>query len=169
MNDLDQNIDYTFEADFHDNVINSNAFLNVKVIIRPPNTITDIFAKDTDTFNYLPFNSNHPRHTVRNIPWCLARIIRGIVSDPELVSVRMQEMKARLRLVGYPVKLINASIKWAMDIPREDILNPKPKNDTENNKEPIYFVSTYNPTLKDPKIEIRRAIDTYNTNEKAED
>ena len=56
-----------------------------------------------------------------------------------------------------------------MDIPREDILNPKPKNDTENSKEPIYFVSTYNPTLKDPKIEIRRAIDTYNTNEKTED
>ena len=157
-----------FEVDFHDNV-NSKAFLNVKVIIRPPNTITDIFAKDTDTFNYLTFNSNHPRHTVRNIPCCLAKIIRGIVSDPVVVSVCMQQMKARLRLVGYPVKLLKASIKWAMNIPREDILSPKPKNDTENSKESIYFVSTYNPTLKDPKIEIRRAIDTYNTNEKAED
>ena len=80
MNKIDPKILYLFEKSCS-NVNNASPYMDVKIIIEGNNTHTDIYTKNTDTFNYVPFNSCHPRHTIRNIPFVLARRIRGIVSD----------------------------------------------------------------------------------------
>lgn len=67
MNSIDPKIVYEFERS-SDNNDNALPFLDVRVIIAGNSTQTDIYAKNTDTFNYVPFNSCHPRHTIRNIP-----------------------------------------------------------------------------------------------------
>ena len=163
MNSIDPNIKYEFESSL-DNDNNSIAFLDVLVIIKDNQTITDLYSKKTDTFNYVPFNSSHPRHTLRNIPFSLARRIRGIVSDPNLQSARMEEMKRRLIQKKYPGRLINEAIRRACNLSRGNIINPPPKTTSDDTGE-IYFVSTYNPVVKDPIVEIRNAVNVYNASQ----
>ena len=161
MNSIDPLINYEFESSA-DNEDNSIPFLDVCIILRGTQTITDVFAKKTDTFNYVPFSSSHPRHTIRNIPFSLARRIRGIVSDPSILAARFGEMKKRLLHKKYPLRLINEAIRCAQSLSRDSLINPPPKikpNETNN----IFFVSTYNPTIKDPIGDIRRSVEIYNS------
>ena len=88
LNSIDDNIKYELQVS-NKNLKNESPFLDVRIIIKDGTTLTDIYSKDTDTFNYLPFNSCHPRHITRNIPFVLARRIRGIVSDNDLVLLRI--------------------------------------------------------------------------------
>ena len=58
---------------------------------------TDIFYKETDTHQYLSFNSCHPKHTKQNIPYFLARRIFSILSKPEREDfLKSQEYSTKL-------------------------------------------------------------------------
>ena len=61
MGSIDPKIKYEFERSC-DNEQNSLPFLDVRVTIAGETTVTDIFAKETDTFNYVPFNSPQAHH-----------------------------------------------------------------------------------------------------------
>ena len=163
MNSIDNNIHYDYQTSIEDPK-NSSPYLDVRTIIKDCMVKTDIYAKKTDTFNYLPFNSCHPRHTIRNIVFVLARRIRGIVSDPILLPLRMTEMEERLTKKRYPKGLIKEGIRKAMLIDRKDILAEKIKVDNEvpKSSQPTYFVSTYNPLIEDPMKQIRPATEIYN-------
>ena len=91
----------------------------------------------------------------------LARRIRGIVSDPSLIPLRMEEMKERLRSKGYPKELIEESIRKAMALERQSIIVEKPKN-AENCQESTFFVSTFNPLIQNPLKQIRNTTDNFN-------
>ena len=166
MNSIDHNINYEYESS-QDSEDNSIAFLDVRVIIKDECVITDLYSKRTDTFNYVPFNSSHPRHTLRNIPFSLARRVQGIVSDPSLVSIRMEEMKQRLKKKKYPIKLIDEAIQVARQIPRNQLINPPPKVQ-QTNPGDIFFVTTYNTSVEDPIKPIQRAVDIYNSSQQDE-
>ena len=164
MNSIDPNIRYEFVVSLNtDN--NSLPYLDVRVIITEGKVITDIFSKATDTYNYVPFNSAHPRHVIRNVPYSLARRIRGIVSDDELLPIRMGEMTRRLKNKKYPSKLIQDAINKSMAIPREEIIKPPDKitsdNETNSNKS-VYFVSTFDPNVKHPKLKFEKFVDDFN-------
>ena len=163
MNSIDNRINYDFESSL-DTDDNSGAYLNARVIIRGQTTVTDLYTKRTDTFNYVPFNSSHPRHTLRNIPFSLARLVRGIVSDPVLLQIRMDEMKGRLKAKKYPSRLIDEGIRVALGMSREEILNPTQRPEDQA-KTDIFFVSTYNPTIDQPMNEIRPIVDAYNASQ----
>ena len=63
LNSLDDSIKLTAETSCEE-----LPFLDV--MIRKDNThlTTDIYYKPTDSFQYLPYTSSHPRHTKNNIP-----------------------------------------------------------------------------------------------------
>ena len=165
MNDIDAKIQYTFESST-DSIDNSVAYLDCRVIISQNGTIdTDIYAKKTDTFNYLPFNSAHPRHVMRNIPYSLARRIRGIVSKEELIPIRMKEMADRLTVKKYPKKLIDDAINRAMNTTRDSILYPN--SNANGNIQPqsgksAYCVSTFNAKFQHPGKSIQPYVDLFN-------
>ena len=73
---LDDNLKFIFDPISH-----SADFLYITITTCQGRLSTDIFHKDTDTSNYVPYKSNHPRHTKNNIPYCLDRRICGIVSE----------------------------------------------------------------------------------------
>ena len=107
----------------------------------------------------------YPRHVVRNIPYSLARRIRGIVSDDKLLPIRMKEMTIRLKNKKYPNKLIQDAIQKAMAIPRKDIINPPDKNtpdNTNNKNKSVYFVSTFDPSINHPKLKLKNAVNNFN-------
>ena len=64
------------------------------------------YYKPADTHNYVPFNSTHPKHTLKNIPYNLARQLCTIVDSEETLQVRMKKLQEALTHLGYPQILI---------------------------------------------------------------
>ena len=108
--------------------------------------VTDIFHKATDTRRYLPYNSCHPGHTRRNIPYSLARRVAMIVSDKWMRDTRLKELRNDLIKCNYPKNLIEDAILKFRDTDSETLRIP-------SNKEPeklLTFVNTFNPA--NPKM-----------------
>jgi hypothetical protein len=85
-------------------------FLDVSVHIYNSTLITDIYFKETNSFNYTHFYSQVPSHVKRNIPYILAKRIKEIVSDSERQLYRLNELKNKLLDLKYPLKLISDAI-----------------------------------------------------------
>ena len=125
LNNMDESIKFTMDA--------SNEhipFLDVLVKIKTDrldsrifHIATDIYHKETDTFDYFPFHSCGPNHIARNIPYNLARRIAMIVSDKHVRDIRLNELKPRLLAKKYPINLIEDSIRKAKTDDREILLN----------------------------------------------
>lgn len=162
MNRIDSNILFTFECSTESTLPNmATPFLDVQVWVKDGKIHTDIYSKDTDTYNYLPFNSCHPRHCARNIPYCLARRIKGIVSDEDLIQDRMEEMKKRLLGKQYPPEIIEDGINKANQISRESIIQGNASKSVDNDA-PLYYVSTHNPTVNNNFSSIKSLISGFN-------
>ena len=150
-------------------IYNTLPFLDVMLSIKNNELHPDIYAKDTDTFNYLPFSSSHPRHVTRNIPFTLAKRIRGIVSEEITAKKRIEQMRSRLLIKKYPKRVINMGIKKAFKLSREEIVDPS-KDCTSNNNElninSIYFVSTFNERSVLPTMAIKNAVSHFNNHSK---
>ena len=104
------------------------------------------FYKNTDSHSYLPFHSNHPRHTKNNIPGTLARTICTIVEDKHLRKYRLNELKLWLLRKQYPLDLINSQFSKFSNLNCSDLR----KNVTKEKDNLLVFVTTHNP--KNPHI-----------------
>ena len=100
----------------------------------------DIYNKPTDSKRYVPFTSEYPRSCLRNIPFCLARLICAIVDEEETKLKRLSELKTSLRKQKYPIALIKNSIKRVLQVPLNKLRKPKEKG----REEIIPFLSTHN-------------------------
>ena len=106
---------------------------------------TDIFYKETDSKKYLNFYSCHPKHTKVNISFNLAKRIKTIVSDDNLLQTRIHELKKSLIERGYQKSIIKNGIKKAMLIPRNSLLTPK----IIEKQNIVPYISTNNPKNKE--------------------
>lgn len=91
LNIIDHEIKFTVEESQHD-----ISLLDICITHEGESLSTDIYYKPTDTHQYLHFNSCHPRHTKRAIPYNLARRICTIVSDEQKRNQRLEEMKKNI-------------------------------------------------------------------------
>ena len=137
-------------------------FLNVYLYIENNKLLTDVFYKPTDSHDYLPFNSCHPRHIKINIPKTLARIICTIVDDPMRKLFRLRELKTWLLKAGYPFHLINNGFKQILQIDQA-ILRTKTVQKSTNI---LPFVQTHNPRNPDVYEIIVKAFNFLLTSEK---
>ena len=108
--------------------------------------LADVYYKNTDSHDYLPFNSCHPRHIKTNIPKTLARIICTIVQDPARKLLRLRELKTWLLKAGYPYGLVNSGFSQILQM---DQLSLRTKTIHEQKKN-LPFVQTHTP--KNPEI-----------------
>ena len=123
-------------------------FLDVLVKNRDGKIETDIYYKDTDSKQYLLFYSCHPRHTKINIPFNLARRLRTIVSERQVLQRRVQKLKSFLIKQHYPEQIIEHGLQKAMSLDKNVL-----RTVTTKGKENIVpYVSTYNP--RDPEMPI---------------
>ena len=76
---------------------------------------TDIYVKPTDSRQYLPYNSCHPKHVKINLPCNLAKRIFRIVSNPEIQQNRLHKLKEFLIKQSYPESLIEMCFKKAFE------------------------------------------------------
>ena len=83
-------------------------FLDIEVILHAENTVeTDVNYKDTNTRDYLPYNSAHPEHYKDSLPYSLAKRIIVFVSNDEKVDMRLKDFKKWLEDCNYPDSAIN--------------------------------------------------------------
>ena len=141
LNNLHNDIRFTLEYDQ-----NEQPFLDVMVRNKGGKIETDIFYKETDSKQYLLFSSCHPRHTKINIPYNLARRLKTIISEENVLINRMTELKSFLLKQNYPESLIDGGIAKAMNLDKNTLRTIKNKTDDKV----IPYVSTHNP--KNPEI-----------------
>ena len=141
LNNLHGDINFTLEYDQKE-----QPFLDVMVRNKEGKIETDIFYKETDSKQYLLFSSCHPRHTKINIPYNLARRLKTIISEQNVLINRMKELKMFLLKQNYPESLIDGGIEKAMNLEKSTLRTVKDR--TEDQVMP--YVSTHNP--KNPEI-----------------
>lgn len=140
LNTLDDNIVFTMEAATQHTTIQNIPiqklnFLDITVILdQEGNVKTDIYYKDTNTHDYLLYNSHHPQHIKDNIPYTLAKRIIVFCSDHDTETHRLSDLKSWLLICGYPTNIINKAFHNAkLQGPAPE---PRPKNT-------IPFITTY--------------------------
>ena len=89
-------------------------FLDISILIDEDGFIhTDIYYKPTNSHDYLHYGSFHPEHTLKNIPFCLAKRIVVFCSNEITMKERLQELRDLLKDCNYPPKLIEDGIRNA--------------------------------------------------------
>lgn len=137
LNEMDDKIEYTME-------ISNTAvpYLDVLVSINGNIIETDIYHKQTDTYNYLPFHSCHTRGIKNNIPFNLSLRVNMIVSDDQTREKRYIELNNLLQEKGYPGAIIQTGITKAKTIDRMQLITQEKPTNTEDI---ITFITTNNP------------------------
>ena len=158
FNELHQDLVFTME---HSN--EQLSFLDVLIYISNNKLETTIYTKPTDSFNYLNFNSNHPAHVKRNIPYCLARRIKGIVSEPQKRLENYTLLKEKLLKKFYPIKLIEDALHKAENLDRESIIKTgKERIDKDSHKNILTLITTHHPKFTDLAFEIKKTTQKAN-------
>ena len=105
-------------------------FLDISIILHQNGRLgTDIFYKETNSYDYLNYFSHHPE----NIPYNLAKQIIVFVSDEEKINERLSELKTWLLLCSYPLTIIEKAFL------NTKLQGPAPKKE----EVVILFVSTH--------------------------
>ena len=132
MNALDENIIFTLEVSekvtLNNKELEKLNFLDMTIMVDQNGIISrDIYYKSTNTHDYLHYDSFHPKHTLNNITYSLAKKIIIFVSDPEVVEYRLSELKSWLLRCHYPEDVINRGIHNAK------LQGPAPQKTKETN------------------------------------
>ena len=102
-----------------------------------------MYYKDTNTHDYLPYDSAHPESCRKNISYNLAKRIIIVVTELEKVKLRLNKLKILLKSNKYPDYIISSVFyKAKLQSPAS-----KPKNNFNN----ILFVTTFH---KDTEIRL---------------
>ena len=109
LNNLDNSIQLTAETSCEE-----LPFLDVMIRKDDTHLTTDIYYKPTDSFQYLPYTSSHPRHTKNNIPYNLARRICMIVENQDIRKRRLYDLKQILLRKQYPAEIIDYGVNKAL-------------------------------------------------------
>jgi len=159
LNNLHPKINFTMDINPHE-----IPFLDIKLIRMDNKIISDIYHKNTDTFNYLPFKSCHPRHIKRNIPFTLARRIRMLCEEKNTRKTRYEELKKRLTNKGFPDFIIDEGIRKAENITDEEINTTRGKDEDER----IVAISTHNPNNPNMESLVQSSIGILQSSQKME-
>ena len=118
LNAMDPAIEFTLEESETATVLGKKVerlnFLDISTMIDDEGlTSTDIYYKSTNSHDYLHYDSFHPEHTLKNIPYCLAKRIVVFCSNEITMKERLGELRDLLKQCDYPVKVIEDGIRNA--------------------------------------------------------
>ena len=119
-------------------------FLDVNVIRKDNQLITDLYIKPTDTHQYLHASSCHVYHCKKSIPYSQALRLSRICSENYLFDKRCNDLEMRLKERGYSDKLVRQQILNARKLKKAEILN-KPKDKIKEKR--LVLNVTYHPAF----------------------
>ena len=112
LNNMDPTLKFTLERSTSfstDNISYQKLnFLDLSILLDNDGNIErDIYYKDTNTHDYLDYNSHHPKHIKDNVPYNLAKKIIVFCSNSVTEQKRLKELKTWLLECNYPMRLID--------------------------------------------------------------
>ena len=110
LNSVHETIKFTIEKSR-----TSVSFLDTEVHLDNNHLYTNLYVKPTDRNNYLPFDSAHPYHCKKGLPYWQFLRIRRICSRVEDFHRHCVNKAALLRQKGYPQSLIDEAYTKARD------------------------------------------------------
>ena len=119
-------------------------FLNVTVIKKGNQLVTDLFIKPTDTHQYLHASLCHFSHCKKSIPFSQVLRLNGICFENASFEKRCNGLEIWLKERGYSEKLVRGQILKARKFSRSEVLN---KQKRMGNKSRIVFNITYHPVF----------------------
>ena len=141
LNECHHSIKFTSE-------VSSEQIIFLDTLVRP-NTdrklYTDLYCKPTDAHNYLLYNSSHPQHLTRSLPYSQLLRVRRIchyIEDYDKNAILIGQNFLRR---GYPENLIIEAIIGARRKDRKILLTPQPAQTPDSNLENSFLVTTFNP------------------------
>ena len=137
LNDSHQSIKFTLE--FSKTEI---PFLDTLVYIEQNKVKTKLYKKPTDNKQYLHFNSDHPQHVKKAIPYAQALRYRRIIEDDNIFKIELEKLKSNFLNRLYPEDVVDTAIDRASNLNRLDIIQYKNKQVVEFKCIP--FVITFN-------------------------
>ncbi len=121
-------------------------FLDTKVKIDPETKeiYTELYTKDTDTQNYLSFDSCHPKHCKTGGPFGEFLRIRRNCHKLEDYDKHSEQRVRDYQRRGYPTELLEESRQKARALDRNDLLKTKDKTKSKKDDR-VPLIITHNP------------------------
>ena len=115
LNSMDSSIQFTISMLTPTTVKGKNYkttnFLSLKLLKSNNGEIqTDVHYKDTNSHDYLSYDSHHPAHVKNNIAFCLAKTIIIFTSDKVTMEENLEDLKSWLLACGHPQHIIEKGI-----------------------------------------------------------
>ena len=104
------------------------------------NLQTDIYIKETDSRQFLDFNSCHPNNIFSSVVYSQALRYRRIINNNRVLKIRLDELKKNFILSNYPESMVNNIIDKVANLPR---VLEKTVNDDSSNDKIVNVISTY--------------------------
>ena len=98
-------------------------FLDVTVIKKGNQLVTDLYIKPTDTHQYLHASSCHVSHCKKSIPFSQTLPLNRICSENTFFDKRCNELEIWHKKRGYSDKLVRGQILKARKFSRSEVLN----------------------------------------------
>ena len=139
LNSMHPSIKYTVEEpqtkEEEGKKVQSLVFLSILINLDDSGKLwTNIHYKETNAFDYLSWDSHHPKHIMENIPYCLAKRIVVMTTKEDDVVENLNHLRGALKKRGYPEKTIDTGFHNAM------LQGPAPP---KKNTHIIPLISTY--------------------------
>ena len=119
---------------------------------------TTLYVKPTDRNNYLTFDSAHPYHCKKGLPYGQFLRIRRICTKEEDYCHHCVEKAALLRQKGYPQLLIDEAYVKARDKGRDELLKPADRSVSQLPTK-TYMTTTYNPSFDGLRTQAKKTWD----------
>ena len=129
-----------FECKYSYKLIN---FLDANVHLNREGLSTSLYSKPTDRNAYLHYASYHPLKQLQNIPYGQYLRAKKLCSEPTEADSAMKEIEKKFLARGYPSKETSSQLRKTSNVPREALLEDRPKS--MNPRTP--FTTTYNKNL----------------------
>ena len=141
LNTCHPTIKFTSEVSSH-----SVNFLDTKVIKGPDNFLyTDLFCKPTDSHNYLQYNSAHPGHCTKSLPYSQFLRTRRICKHITDFDRNALMLASHFTRRGYPDELIEGALIQARRADRTKLLRPKDKSVQTFDDSKLFCITTHSP------------------------
>ena len=157
LNNLDPFIKFTMELSEK-----QLPFLDIMIHKDGEDLWMSTYTKPTDSKRYVPFNSCHPKSTLKNIPFSLARRTCMIVEKDQERDNKLEELRKNLSNLKYPKGVIDNGIMRAKAIPQADLRKSKEKKQ----EDVLTFISTNNPCNPEVSNVIKSSLKQIKKSEK---
>ena len=128
-------------------------FLDVEVIKKGNQLVTDLNIKPSYTHQYLHASSCHVFHFKKSIPYSQALRLNRICSENSFFDKRCNDLEILLKGRGYSDKLVRKQILKAWKFSRAKLLNNQRKKENEDK---LVLNITYQPSLAQLKVIMTR-------------